>query len=57
MKFEVAQMKVAREMIRLNCQCVGAILKPNGLLNFLFERNEETTKAYRQARKNLGLDK
>lgn len=50
--FEVSNIKVANTMIvNLGIRCIGVRPNLSGYLVFIFERNNETAKAYREAKK------
>lgn len=52
--FEVAQLHVAKEMMRLGGRCIGCHLDYRMFTIFEFERTEEVKALYEQARRNLG---
>lgn len=56
-RFDVVQMKVAKEMIRMGCECIGVYINQNDFMIYQFDRTETTHRYYKQARKNIGLDK
>lgn len=55
--FDVPQIPVAKEMLKLGAKATGFKLNDKGYIVYLFERSEKTKRLYKQARKNLGLDK
>ena len=54
--FEVVQLKVAHEMMRLGGKCIGCYLNHKDFIVYTFERGTETYALYHEARKNLGLE-
>lgn len=55
--FEVTRIKIMKSMVKQGVPCVGCRVDDKDFVIYQFERTEETYKAYRQARRELGLDK
>lgn len=56
-EFYVNRIKVAKEMVKRGCPCIGCELDRHDFFLYLFEKNEKTMVTYKQVRKDLGLDK